>query len=259
MAYTKLIVRNGRHHIRHYNEYLLKKNNQKYQTVPLMINGKQKLFYVHRLVAEAFIPNPENLPEVNHINENKTDNRVENLEWCTRNYNINYGTGRFRAYQTKVNKGIWTDYRNMPEKEKNEIQKNKNKEYYHEYYHKHKEEIREHQKNYYVNNKDKYSEYAQKNYWNNRICKVKWYYKNRDYALEWQRNYDRTHYIHKRCHEYYVYMIDGDECRLLGVYRTFKEISEHFCISTPTIRSRIIDGSLKPIKKKYIVSNKKIS
>ena len=65
----------------------------KYTFYALSKNNRRKLILGHRLVAEAFIPNPNNLPQVNHINEIKTDNRVENLEWCDEKYNINYGTG----------------------------------------------------------------------------------------------------------------------------------------------------------------------
>lgn len=63
-----------------------------YLKVNLYKNNKQKQYYVHRLVAEAFIPNPENLPEVNHKDENKLNNNAENLEWCDREYNCNFGT-----------------------------------------------------------------------------------------------------------------------------------------------------------------------
>ena len=70
--------------------------NNGYKSVSLTKGGATKAFYVHRLVAEAFIPNPDNLPMVNHKDEDKTNNFVENLEWCTNNYNINYGTARKR-------------------------------------------------------------------------------------------------------------------------------------------------------------------
>ena len=63
-----------------------------YLKVNLCKNGKAKNFRVHRLVAEAYIPNPNNLPMINHKDENKTNNCLQNLEWCDAKYNINYGT-----------------------------------------------------------------------------------------------------------------------------------------------------------------------
>lgn len=63
-----------------------------YLFVQLSKDGHVKNFLVHRLVAQAFIPNPQCLPQVNHKDEDKENNSVANLEWCTARYNINYGT-----------------------------------------------------------------------------------------------------------------------------------------------------------------------
>ena len=63
-----------------------------YVAVSLYRNGKQKQYFLHRLLAQTYIPNPNNYPEVNHIDENKSNNDITNLEWCTHKYNSNYGT-----------------------------------------------------------------------------------------------------------------------------------------------------------------------
>lgn len=70
-----------------------------YQVFLLCDDGKYRWFRTHRLVAETFIPNPNNFQEVNHKNERKEDNSVENLEWCDRKYNVNYGlrTAKYRV------------------------------------------------------------------------------------------------------------------------------------------------------------------
>lgn len=75
-------------------------NNSGYLVVNLYNDTTTKKIRVHRLVAEAFIPNPNNYPIINHKNEKKDDNRVENLEWCTYKYNSNYGTCRERISTT---------------------------------------------------------------------------------------------------------------------------------------------------------------
>ena len=68
-----------------------------YLQVVLYAGGKTKRLRVHRLVCEAFHENPDNKPQVNHLNEDKTDNRACNLEWSTRRENINHGTRNIRA------------------------------------------------------------------------------------------------------------------------------------------------------------------
>ena len=73
--------------------------------VGLCNNGEQKMYLVHRLVAKTFIPNPDNLPEVNHRDYNPSNNYVQNLEWCDRKYNCNYGT-RIKKISEKCSKPV---------------------------------------------------------------------------------------------------------------------------------------------------------
>lgn len=75
-----------------------------YCVLALYKNGSRSYRRVHRLVAEAFIPNLNNYTIVNHINEIKNDNRAENLEWCTIEYNNNYGTKNQRSAKSNIGK-----------------------------------------------------------------------------------------------------------------------------------------------------------
>lgn len=76
----------------------LRFNNRNYNIVSLYKNNIQEVRFIHRLVAETFIPNPENKPEVNHIDGDKQNNKIDNLEWCTRTENNKH------AWKTGLNK-----------------------------------------------------------------------------------------------------------------------------------------------------------
>lgn len=73
-----------------------------YKVVALPTGNGQRQFFVHRLVAIAFIPNPHNYPFINHKDENKSNNHVENIEWCTAKYNINYGNCRNKISESEI-------------------------------------------------------------------------------------------------------------------------------------------------------------
>ena len=73
-----------------------KSTNKCYMVNVYYDDGSHRFRTVHRLVAEAFIPNPNNLPQINHKDENRANNSISNLEWCDGKYNTNYGTGHAR-------------------------------------------------------------------------------------------------------------------------------------------------------------------
>ena len=75
-----------------------------YLRVNLCKNGKQKTRFIHRLVAGAFVPNPNGYSEINHRDENKVNNYANNLEWCTREHNMNHGTLIERSSQARSKK-----------------------------------------------------------------------------------------------------------------------------------------------------------
>lgn len=126
--------------------------------------------YIHRLVAQAFIPNPDNLPQVNHKDEVKLNNCVENLEWCNSKYNVNYGCAQDKRVKTNIINGRFkysgqksVEYNKERIKEYKKKYREKNREKIREtkrkWYEKNKEKIMEQKREYYENNKEKIREY----------------------------------------------------------------------------------------------------
>ena len=83
----------------------LVKDRGGYLTVGLRKNGEVKTCKIHRLVAQTFIPNPDNLSDINHKDEDKTNNSVQNIEWCSAKYNCNFGT-RNQRISEKTSKPV---------------------------------------------------------------------------------------------------------------------------------------------------------
>ena len=97
----RLMSYDSRGHLR--NSKILKQSKNKYGYLQLGLHkdGKEKKYLVHRLVAENFIDNPNNYPEINHKDENKQNNSASNLEWCDRIYNVNYGNAQIKRVVTR--------------------------------------------------------------------------------------------------------------------------------------------------------------
>lgn len=96
-------------------------NTSKYLAIGLHYNGISNTYLVHRLVAQVFIPNPNNLPEVNHIDEVITNNKVDNLEWCTSEYNNNYGNHNKNTAKSIRKAKLWTTEHYIEECKKRNI------------------------------------------------------------------------------------------------------------------------------------------
>ena len=105
---TGMMVSNmGRVFSKDGHEFSGRTRNDGYKRVSYKLKGgKEHQCYVHRLVARNFLPNPLNLPFINHIDENPSNNRVDNLEWCTAKHNSNHGTLIKRMRATQIRKGL---------------------------------------------------------------------------------------------------------------------------------------------------------
>ena len=92
-----------------------------YMKISLKDKHRKEQYYVHRLVAELFIPNPNNYPQVNHKDEDKTNNCVSNLEYCDARYNSNYGTRNERISKAQTGEKHWNYGKHSSEQTKNKM------------------------------------------------------------------------------------------------------------------------------------------
>ena len=146
-------------------------NRSGYRLVGLSKNGIRKKITIHRLVAQVFIENPDNLPEVNHKDEDKTNNNVDNLEWCDRKYNNNYGTVNIRRRETLIKNGYCTS---LSREEYNKKWRENNKDYH---------------KKWLENNKDYHKKWRE----NNKDYQHKYYQDHKEERRLYMRDYQRKH------------------------------------------------------------------
>lgn len=140
---------NGRIHLHKGKVLSPVKDKYGYLAVCLCCNEKQKRIKIHRLVAQAFLPNPDNLPQVNHKDEDKLNNSVDNLEWCTAKYNNNYGHRTENIVSTRVKNGYADpDFIGFGLNEKDYM-----KEYNRIYYERNRDKFKEYSKIYYQEHK----------------------------------------------------------------------------------------------------------
>lgn len=147
----------------------LQKTKYGYIQVYLYKNGIRTGLRVHRLVAQAFLLNTDNLPEVNHRDEDKTNNRVDNLEFCDRKYNVNYGSRKDKVKDTAIKNGYWTG---LSKEEYMKEYREKNREKIREYREKNREKNREYNREYYEKNREKHREYMREYRKKRKINKV---------------------------------------------------------------------------------------
>lgn len=101
-TYRTIILKNGKQRVLPERILSCSHNCHGYKIISFWNNNKNKCYSLHRLIAKAFIPNPENKKEVNHLNGDKKDNRLENLEWATHQENLSHA---FRTGLVNVSKG----------------------------------------------------------------------------------------------------------------------------------------------------------
>ena len=104
---------------RKYPELLLSPyyNKGGYKYIDFTTNGIRTKHAIHRLIAQAFIPNPNNYPIINHINEIKDDNRIENLEWCNYSYNLSYGHRVEKMFKARLDRNTQTAQKSVVQKD----------------------------------------------------------------------------------------------------------------------------------------------